>query len=270
MLAIRNLSAGYGGRAVIRDISLEVGAGEIVALIGANGAGKSTLAKSISGVLPALAGEIELGGRKVTGLSVAARVRGGLAHVPEGRQVFATLSVEQNLELGAYARPRLSAEEFESGREAVYSRFPVLRQKARDLAGNLSGGQQQMLAIGRGLMAQPKLLILDEPSLGLSPSLVSEVFELIAGLSGQGLAILLAEQNARMSLAIANRGYVIENGRVALSGPAQSLLASEDIAARYLGLGEAGTRGRFDASVHKRLVMAIRQDKTIQQDKAAG
>jgi branched-chain amino acid transport system ATP-binding protein len=244
MLEIRNLSAGYGKRAVIHAVDLTVGAGEIVALIGANGAGKSTLAKAISGLLPALSGEIVLDGKSATTMSVANRIRAGLAHVPEGRQIFSSLTVEQNLDLGAYLRPIGSAiNDRASQIESVYAQFPALRGRAKDFAGNLSGGQQQMLAIGRGLMAAPRLLILDEPSLGLSPSLVKEMFALIAGLRARGLAILLVEQNARMSLAIADRGYVVENGRVVLSGAAASLLASEDIAARYLGLGENAMHG---------------------------
>jgi branched-chain amino acid transport system ATP-binding protein len=260
MLELRNLSAGYGGRPVIHGIDLDVKAGEIVALVGANGAGKSTLAKALSGLLPCLGGTIRFQGRPITALSPADRVREGLIHVPEGRQIFVGLTVEQNLELGAYLRradaPR---NEIEQGLTAVYARFPVLRDRATSIAGNLSGGQQQMLAIARGLMARPRLLILDEPSLGLSPSLVKEVFQLIAGLREQGLAVLLAEQNARMSLAIADRGYVIENGRVALSGNAVDLMASEDIAARYLGIGAVGHAGRFDAAIHDRLVAAIRR-----------
>ncbi len=258
MLRLRNLCSGYAGRAVIHDIDLHLGAGEIVALVGANGAGKSTLSKAISGVLPAISGEILLNGRQVAGLNVAQRLHLGLVHVPEGRQIFGSMTVRENLELGAYVHPRLPRGELGLRLEAAFHRFPLLRRRAGDLAGNLSGGQQQMLAIARGLMAQPKLLILDEPSLGLSPTLVREMFELIAGLRNQGLAILLAEQNARMSLGIADRGYVVENGCIALSGPAQSLLVSEDIAARYLGAGLDGNRRRFDAAAHQRLVAAIR------------
>ena len=200
MLQVRGVSAGYGGRAVIHGIDLEVNAGEIVALVGANGAGKSTLAKALSGVLPVLAGTIRFEGRMIAGASPADRVRQGLVHLPEGRQVFAGLTVAENLELGGYVRrPGAAARGSVFSPDAIYDRFPVLRERAGSAAGNLSGGQQQMLAIGRALMARPRLLILDEPSLGLSPVLVQEIFRLIASLRKQGLAILLSEQNARMS-----------------------------------------------------------------------
>jgi branched-chain amino acid transport system ATP-binding protein len=260
MLTVRDLCSGYAGRAVIRSIALQVDAGEIVTLIGANGAGKSTLARTISGLLPVLAGELWLDGREVTGLETARRLRAGLIHVPEGRQIFASLTVRQNIELGAYGQGELSRSELEQRLQAALQRFPPLRERSGEPAGNLSGGQQQMLAIARGLIAQPRLLILDEPSLGLSPPLVRELFELIASLRRQGLAILLAEQNARMSLAIADRAYVMENGRITVSGPAQALRASEDIAARYLGGGDASGRPkRLDETVHQRLVATIRQ-----------
>lgn len=259
MLSVRSLCAGYSGVPVVHDIDLEVRSGEIVAMIGANGAGKSTLAKAISGLLPAVRGDIEINGQSVVLASVAERMRYGLVHVPEGRQVFASLTVQENLELGAYGIKGHSRKEMATAIERSFEYFPILRNRARDPAGNLSGGQQQMLAIARGMMSRPALLILDEPSLGLSPSMVQEVFKLVAGLRANGVAILLAEQNARMSLGIADRGYVIENGRVVLADSAQSLLGSEDIAARYLGLGDAGTSGRIDASVHARLVSAIRQ-----------
>ncbi len=233
-LALANVSAGYGGIDVIHGIDLTVGAGEIVTLIGANGAGKSTLVKTISGLVMARAGTIRFDGGRIDTLSTAARMRRGIVHVPEGRQIFAGLTVEDNLRLGAYGTRGADAG---ARLAAVGARFPVLRDRLAALAGNLSGGQQQMLAIGRGLMAAPKLLILDEPSLGLAPRLVGEMFALVRGLRAQGLAILLAEQNARMSLAIADRGYVIENGRVALSGSGQDLLQSRDVAERYLGVG---------------------------------
>jgi branched-chain amino acid transport system ATP-binding protein len=236
MLELQNISAGYGGVDVIRDIDLIVRAGEIVTLVGANGAGKSTLVKTISGLVPARSGTITFDGRRIETASTATRMRLGIAHVPEGRQVFAGLTVAENLALGAYVH-RGQADETQARLGQVGARFPVLRERMSALAGNLSGGQQQMLAIGRGLMAAPKLMILDEPSLGLAPRLVSEMFELIQGLRRQGLAILLSEQNAQLSLAIADRGYVIENGRVALSGSGQDLLQSKDVADRYLGVG---------------------------------
>jgi branched-chain amino acid transport system ATP-binding protein len=260
MLELRAVSAGYGGRAVIHVIDLEVNAGEIVALVGANGAGKSTLAKAVSGVLPLLHGALRLDGQMLTDASPAARVRRGLVHVPEGRQVFAGLTVAENLELGGYAcRSAKAARDGVFSREAILERFPVLRQRASSVAGNLSGGQQQMLAIGRALMAQPRLLILDEPSLGLSPLLVREIFHLIAGLREQGLAVLLSEQNARMALGIADRGYVIENGRVSLSGPARDLANSPEVASRYLGLAGDQVGPGEDAGLHGRLTDIIRR-----------
>jgi branched-chain amino acid transport system ATP-binding protein len=243
MLALRQVTAGYGGVDVIHGIDLTVAAGEIVTLVGANGAGKSTLVKAISGLVPVRSGTMTFDGRRIDTRSTAARMRLGIVHVPEGRQVFAGLTVAENLALGAYVHGRHAAETGARLAE-VGARFPVLRDRMSALAGNLSGGQQQMLAIGRGLMAGPKLLILDEPSLGLAPRLVTEMFDLIQGLRAQGLAILLAEQNAQLSLAIANRGYVIENGRVALSGSGQDLLESKEVADRYLGVGAKPDRDR--------------------------
>ena len=258
MLELHNFSTGYARRPVVRGVDLKVRAGEIVALVGANGAGKSTIAKAVSGLLPPLGGEIRLDERPITDLSPAERVRAGIVHAPEGRQIFIGLTVAENLELGAYSRRKAGRQvEFDTLLQSVYQRFPVLKGRAGEVAGYLSGGQQQMLAIGRALMAQPRLLILDEPSLGLSPSLVDEMFRLIAGLREQGLAILLVEQNARMSLAIADRGYVIDNGRVALSGDAADLMVSDDIASRYLGLGEATVRGAFAETIYGRMAAAI-------------
>ena len=244
MLELQDVSAGYGGVDVIHGIDLTVRAGEIVTLVGANGAGKSTLVKTISGLVPVRSGTITFDGRRIETATTATRMRLGIAHVPEGRQIFAGLTVGENLALGAYVhrdRPEQTARLTEIG-----ERFPVLRERFSALAGNLSGGQQQMLAIGRGLMAAPKLLILDEPSLGLAPRLVGEMFELVQGLRRQGLAILLSEQNAQLSLAIADRGYVIENGRVALSGGGQDLLRSKEVADRYLGVGAKPEAGEPD------------------------
>jgi branched-chain amino acid transport system ATP-binding protein len=238
MLEIRNLCAGYGRSNVLQGIDLDVAAGEIVALIGANGAGKSTLAKVVSGLLPASSGSVEFEARPVATLTPAERVRAGLVHVPEGRQVFGGLSVEDNLALGAYA--------LEAGpdtpsiaviRDQVCRTFPVLLERLKEPASNLSGGQQQMLAIARGLMARPRLLMLDEPSLGLSPSMVVEIFRLIGILRDQGVGILLSEQNAQQTLAIASRGYVLETGRIVLSGTAKELRDSEEVAQKYLGIG---------------------------------
>lgn len=233
MLEIEGLSVGYGRDPVLQALDLELRRGEIATLVGANGAGKSTLLKAISGLMRPMAGRIRLEGRDLAGLGPAGRLRLGLAHVPEGRQVFGGMSIRENLALGGYvgAAP---------GRfEEVCALFPVLRDRLGDAAGNLSGGQQQMLAIARGLMSGARILLLDEPSLGLSPLLVNEVFRLIAQLRERGLTILLAEQNARAALAIADRGTVIENGRVALAGPAHELLHSPEVAARYLGTGAA-------------------------------
>jgi branched-chain amino acid transport system ATP-binding protein len=242
ILELHGVSAGYAGADVVHGIDLTVGAGEIVTLVGANGAGKSTLVKTISGLVPARAGTIMFAGQRIEKLTTAARMRLGVVHVPEGRQVFAGLTVGENLGLGAYL-DRAATTGTTTGvgarRAAVLARFPALRDRLDALAGNLSGGQQQMLAIGRGLMAAPKLLILDEPSLGLAPRLVDEMFDLVRGLRAQGLAILLSEQNAQMSLAIADRGYVIENGRVVLTGAGRELLQSSEVAERYLGIGTA-------------------------------
>jgi branched-chain amino acid transport system ATP-binding protein len=233
ILEVEALSVGYGRDPVLQSVDLDLLRGEIVTLVGANGAGKSTLLKAISGLMRPMRGRIRFEGRDLAGLGPAERLRLGIAHVPEGRQVFGGMSIRENLALGGYlgAAP---------GRfEEVCALFPMLRDRLDDAAGNLSGGQQQMLAIARGLMSGPRVLLLDEPSLGLSPLLVHEVFRLVAELRARGLAILLAEQNARAALAIADRGTVIENGRVALAGPAQELLHSAEIAARYLGVGAA-------------------------------
>jgi len=238
MLELNAVSAGYAGADVIHGIDLTVGAGEIVTLVGANGAGKSTLVKTVSGLVPARAGTIAFAGQRIENLTIAARMHLGIVHVPEGRQVFSGLTVGENLGLGAYLQ-RGATIDVAARRSAVLARFPALRDRLDALAGNLSGGQQQILAIGRGLMAEPKLLILDEPSLGLAPRLVDEMFDLVRGLRAQGLAILLSEQNAQMSLAIADRGYVIENGRVVLTGAGRELLQSRGVAERYLGTGAA-------------------------------
>jgi len=240
MLELHSVSTGYGRQSVVHEVSLALGPGEIVALVGANGAGKSTLVKAISGVLPLHAGEIRLDGTRMDRLSPRARVLGGIAHVPEGRQVFAGLTVADNLRMGAYTRLReLSAENLRARIEQVLAPMPALLERLDEPAGNLSGGQQQMLAIARGLMSEPRVLLLDEPSLGLSPVLVAEIFRLIRRLSGQGLAILLSEQNAKLSLAIADRGCVIEKGRVTLQGSGRSLLDNPEVAERYLGVGAA-------------------------------
>jgi branched-chain amino acid transport system ATP-binding protein len=240
MLEIRNLTAGYGAFPAIHDISLKVTMGQIVALIGANGAGKSTLVRALSGTVAATSGTIKLEGKVIDGLTSGERVNAGIVQVPEGRQVFPGLTVAENLFLGAYVhRKRLSHSDLQQRIQETCASFPVLFERMSTPAGNLSGGQQQMLAIARGLMSRPRLLVLDEPSLGLSPSLVTEIFRLIASLRKKGQSILLSEQNARLSLAVADRAYVIENGSIVLEGTGAELLARPDIAARYLG-GSAG------------------------------
>ncbi|HET7365264.1 MAG TPA: ABC transporter ATP-binding protein [Burkholderiales bacterium] len=239
MLELRGLSAGYGGNPVVRGVDLTVREGEIVALVGANGGGKSTLVKAVSGLVAPLAGEIFFGGKPIAPLSPRARVRLGIVHVPEGRQVFAGLSIAENLRLGAWARRAQGKRAIEERMREIAGRFPVLLERLDEPAGTLSGGQQQMLAIARGLMAEPRLLLLDEPSLGLAPLLVVDIFRLIEALRARGIAVLLAEQNARMSLGIADRGYVIETGRVVLQGTGRELMTRPDIAERYLGVGKA-------------------------------
>jgi branched-chain amino acid transport system ATP-binding protein len=251
LLELRSVAIGYGHHRVLEDINLTLDRGEIVTLLGANGAGKSTLAKAVSGLLRPQAGSIWLEGQPIEGLPPAERLRRGIAHVPEGRQVFAGMTVAENLALGAYAIP---AKDYAEQLEKVWALFPVLRERMNDIAGNFSGGQQQMLAIARGLMAKPKILVLDEPSLGVAPLLVAEIFRLIVALREQGITILLAEQNAKAALSIADRGYVFENGRITLSGAAGDLLNSPEIAERYLGMsGTAETSGAAAASLAGRL-----------------
>jgi branched-chain amino acid transport system ATP-binding protein len=234
LLELRSVSVGYGRNRVLQNVNLTLQRGEIVTLLGANGAGKSTLVKSISGLLRTETGTILLDGEPIEALPPAGRLRRGIAHVPEGRQIFAGMTVAENLELGAYGSSETDhAERLES----VCRLFPILRERMNDMAGNFSGGQQQMLAIARGLMSKPKILLLDEPSLGVAPLLVAEIFGLIVSLRAQGITILLAEQNARQALSIADRGYVFENGKITLTGPSMDLLNSPDIAERYLGMG---------------------------------
>jgi branched-chain amino acid transport system ATP-binding protein len=233
MLQVSTLRSAYGRIEVLKGVSLEVRAGEIVALIGSNGAGKTTLLRALSGVQPTSAGRVVFGGEDVTRAPAHRRVALGMAQVPEGRQVFGPLSVADNLRLGAYLRrdPGIEAD-----RERVYAMFPVLADKRLLAAGGLSGGQQQMLAIGRALMARPKLLLLDEPSMGLAPLLVDQILDAVAGLKAEGVTVLLVEQNAAAALAIADRGYVIETGAIAHSGPGPALLDDPKVRAAYLGL----------------------------------
>ena len=234
MLELKRLSAGYGRDAVLHDVDLELKQGEIVTLIGANGAGKSALVNAISGLLRPISGEIYFQGERIEHLTTTVRLGLGISHVPEGRRTFAGMTVAENLRLGAFLNGRT---EWLSRAQKVFRYFPILEERLSAVAGNFSGGQQQMLAIARGLMSEPKLLLLDEPSLGLSPLLVSEIFRLIRHLRDDGLTILLVEQNARQALRIADRGYVIENGRVVLSGMADELLTSAAVSERYLGIG---------------------------------
>jgi branched-chain amino acid transport system ATP-binding protein len=243
LLELKSVTVGYGSHAVLHEVDLTLDRGEIITLLGANGAGKSTLAKTVSGLLPLQAGSILLEGEPIASLPPAERLRRGIAHVPEGRQIFAGMTVAENLALGAYT---VSEADRAARLQEVLARFPVLRERMNDLAGNFSGGQQQILAIARGLMSKPKILVLDEPSLGIAPLLVAEIFRLVVALREQGITILLVEQNARAALSIADRGYVFEQGRIALAGAAKDLLNSPEIAERYLGMG--GTTEASDAA----------------------
>ncbi len=233
LLEVRGLRAGYDGVPVLHGVDLEVAAGEIVAVLGSNGAGKSTLNNNLSGVVRALGGAIRFAGADITGAASEDIVAAGLVQVPEGRRIFPNLSVRENLDLGSYRRGRARRAQ---NRDRVLATFPRLGERLDQTAGTLSGGEQQMLAIGRGLMAEPLLLILDEPSLGLSPLLVEEMFGLIGRLHDEGLAILLVEQNVVQSLALAGRAYVIENGRIVLSGAAAELADNPALKRAYLGI----------------------------------
>ena len=234
MLQIDGLEVGYGALTVLRDISLTVNNGEIVTVIGANGAGKSTLLKSISGLLPPSAGTIQFDGREISRTPAHQIVKLGVSQVPEGRQLFSELSVLDNLELGAFSRGGNAGAKAKELAH-VYDLFPILRERSVQMAGTLSGGEQQMLAIGRALMARPKLLLLDEPSLGLAPMVVRSIFETIIHLKAADLAILLVEQNARAGLSMADRAYVLETGRVAAQGFGKDLLADPQVQRSYLG-----------------------------------
>jgi branched-chain amino acid transport system ATP-binding protein len=233
MLEVRDLRAGYGNTEVLRGLSLDVGKGEVVAVLGSNGVGKTTLNKVLSGLLAATGGSIGFNGQALHNAGSTAIVSAGLIHVPEGRRIFPNLTVRENLELGGYRRPKRRRA---ANIEQVYATFPKLKQRAAQYAGTLSGGEQQMLAIGRGLMGEPKLLILDEPSLGLSPLMVEEMFALIARLNAGGLSIMLVEQNVVQSLELANRAYIMENGMVTFSGAAAELKSNAELKRAYLGL----------------------------------
>ena len=233
MLQVEELKSGYGRIEALHGVSVEVRAGEIVCLIGANGAGKTTLLRAISGVQPVSAGRIAFNGRPIERLPGHKRVALGIAQVPEGRQLFVPISVEDNLKLGAWTRRDVK---FEAELKPIYELFPMLFQLRHAAAGTLSGGQQQMLAIGRALMAQPRLLLLDEPSMGLAPILVDQILRVVQGLKRSGLTVLLVEQNASAALAIADRGYVVETGRIVASGSAAALTADSRVQAAYLGV----------------------------------
>jgi len=237
MLRVKNLHVHYGVIHALRAVSIHVKEREIVALLGGNGSGKTTLLSAISGVVRPTAGEIAFGGKDITRERVDRLVRLGIIHVPEGRQIFGPLTVEDNLLLGAYHRFSLRDNAaIRSEVDDIYRLFPVLGQRCRQLGGTLSGGEQQMLAIGRALLSRPKVLLLDEPSMGLAPRVVREIFEHIARLRRErGMTILLVEQNARAALAIADRGYVLETGRVVLQGSSEELLANKDVQRAYLG-----------------------------------
>jgi branched-chain amino acid transport system ATP-binding protein len=236
MLRIKNLKCTYGSIVAVHNVSLSVRQGELISIIGANGAGKSSLLLAVCGLLTTWEGEIVFEDVTLRGMSPPAIVRAGISMVPEGRQIFAPLSVMDNLKLGAYTRYRRGfKDQAREDLDMILSMFPILRERADQPAGTLSGGEQQMLAIGRALMARPRLLVLDEPSMGLAPKIVDMIFGIIRDLKGQGSTILLVEQNARAALEIADRGYVLETGKVVLQGSADELLVDDDVKRAYLG-----------------------------------
>ena len=233
MLKVENIHTYYGNIHALKGVSLEVNAGEIVTLVGSNGAGKTTTVKTIAGLLTAAEGGVFFNGEDIAELSADKTVRKGIALVPEGRQVFPFMTVQENLDMGAYSRK--SNESIKSSYQEVFSLFPKLWERRKQQAGTLSGGEQQMLAMGRALMAKPKLLLLDEPSLGLAPILVETIFTLIQEINRHGTSVLLIEQNARMALLIAHRGYILETGRIVLADQADKLLNSDEVRKAYLG-----------------------------------
>ncbi|MGH8752192.1 MAG: ABC transporter ATP-binding protein [Burkholderiales bacterium] len=230
LLEVRDLQVSYGGINAVKGIDLEIGAGELVALIGCNGAGKSTTLKAICGLLPQVQGEVRYQGKTITGLPSFERVWRGVALVPEGRGIFGRLTVEENMEMGAYAQA--ADKEY---LEYVHELFPRLKERRRQTAGTLSGGEQQMLAIGRALMSRPKLLLLDEPSMGLAPLLVSKIFATIVRIAREGTTLLLVEQNAKLALEASDRAYVMDGGLITLAGPARELLSNPQVRTAYLG-----------------------------------
>ncbi|NCA11696.1 ABC transporter ATP-binding protein [bacterium] len=233
MLEVDQLEAGYGPIRALDGVSLAVDEGELVAIIGANGAGKTTLLMAVSGVVPARQGEVRFAGRRITGLAAHEVVRLGIGHAPEGRRIFPRLTVRENLELGGFAQD--DAARVSRDIDEACGLFPVLAERMGQLGGTLSGGEQQMLALGRALVGRPRLLLLDEPSLGLAPLIVAKIFEVIAGLTARGIAVMLVEQNARAALKLAARGYVLETGRVTLTGSGPELAADPRVRDAYLG-----------------------------------
>jgi branched-chain amino acid transport system ATP-binding protein len=231
MLSVEHVEVRYGAVPAIRDLSLEVGEGEIVTVLGANGAGKTTTLRMISGLHHPFSGKVRLDGRDITTTAAHELVERGLSHVPEGRRIFATMTVIENLEMGAFRRKGNYSEEFEH----IFTLFPVLGGRRKQLGGTLSGGEQQMLAIGRALMAKPRLLLLDEPSLGLAPMVIQSIFKIIVQIRSEGVTVLLVEQNANQALRIADRGYVLENGHVLYEDTAAALLGDDRIRRAYLG-----------------------------------
>ena len=232
MLNVNDINVYYGAIHAIKGVSFEVNDGEIVTLIGANGAGKSTILNTVCGLLRSRTGSIEFLDKNLAAIPAHKIVELGMAHVPEGRRVFQQMTVEENLEMGAYTRPRASVS---PNLERVYEQFPRLKERRRQIAGTLSGGEQQMLAMGRGLMSNPRLLMLDEPSMGLAPILVEQIFDIIRQLHKAGTTILLVEQNARMALSVADRGYVLETGKIVATGTGDELLRDEAVKKAYLG-----------------------------------
>jgi branched-chain amino acid transport system ATP-binding protein len=238
LLELRDVTSFYGNVQALRGISLNVEQGEVVTLLGANGAGKSTTLRSISGLVPAVGGEIIFDGKPIQRMSPESIVRLGISHVPEGRRIFPGLTVTENIMLGASNRGRLSKAEMQAGVEDMFTIFPDLKRLSKALGWSLSGGQQQMLAVARGLMAQPRLLMLDEPSLGLAPIIVQQLFAVIRDIRARGMTILLVEQNAHMALSVADRGYVLETGKLIVEGKPAQLLNNEEVRAAYLGGGK--------------------------------
>lgn len=243
VLQVKNVEAYYGPIMALRGVTLNVREGQIVTVLGANGAGKTTLMKTISGIMDPEKGEVQFDGRDIACEDPARIVRSGLVHVPEGREIFPLLNIEENLDMGAYTRRDHAG--VKADKELVFTYFPILKERRTQMAGTLSGGQQQMLAIGRGLMARPKVMLLDEPSLGLSPRLTKEIFAIIRRLNReQKVTMLLVEQNAKVALDVADYGYVMELGRLVMDGPADDLKASKDIQEFYLGVQEESQRGQ--------------------------